>query len=97
MLTPEETLSVLNVGQICADFEKSQPTKVWVIEHEAYAYRALETRPFKGYRNLVWALVEAMSISRTRNGINVVFWKDGTVGWFSYGNVCLTDVVQATT
>ena len=90
MQSEDATWSALKNGPIYADFEKSRPTKVWVVEHEVFAgHRALETKPFEGIRGLVWALVEAMCVSRSRSGISVTFWKGGATGWFPYGNARL--------
>lgn len=94
MLTPDETWKRLRQGPIYANFETQKPTQVWVVEHEVYAYRALETKPFEGIRGLVWALVEASCVSRSNTGISVTFWKGGATGWFPFGNACLPDAVQ---
>jgi hypothetical protein len=89
MLTPDETWQRLRQGPIYADFDARTPTKVWIVEHAAYAYRALETKPFEGFPGLVWALVEASCVSRSRAGISVDFWQNGATGWFPYGNARL--------
>lgn len=92
MLSPDATWTILQNGPIYANFEKSQPTKVWVVEREPFVGDcALETKPFEGIRGLVWALVEATCVSRSRSGISVIFWKGGATGWYPFGNVRLPE------
>lgn len=64
------------------------PIRVWVVDHALTApHRALTTRPFPGFPDLVWALVEATCVARGRTGINVDFTKGGITGWFPSENV----------
>lgn len=89
MLTPDATWQELKNGPIYMNFDANSPIRVWVVEHEVYAYRGLEVRPFteiKGLTGLVWVLVEASAVSRCRYGVSVTFWKGGATGWFPYGN-----------
>lgn len=89
MLSPDETWKLLCGGPRYADFDAGTPVKVWVVEYEHFTDRALKTRPFEGLPGLVWALVEASSVSRSRGGVSVTFWHSGASGWFPYGNVRL--------
>lgn len=85
----ELTQKALEHGPLYANWSAREPRKVWVIEHAAYAYHALETKPVDGFPGLVWALVEAMSVSRCRGGVSVSFWRSGATGWYPYENVKL--------
>lgn len=85
MKTADETWNDLGKGPIY------EPIKVWVVEHEVYAYRCLEVKPFdeiKGVRGLVWALMEATCVSRSKDGVSVTFF-NGATGWFPFGNARL--------
>lgn len=85
----QRTQNALSRGPLYANWNTREPRKVWVIEHVAYAYYALETKPVEGFPGLVWALVEAMCISRERGGVSVSFWRSGATGWYPYENVKL--------
>lgn len=89
MMTPDATWQELKNGPVYMNFDVNTPIKVWVVEHEAYSYRALEVAPFEGapgLKGLVWALMEASAVSRCKYGISVTFFKGCATGWFPYGN-----------
>lgn len=90
MLTEiDRTRHALSQGPLYANWNSKEPRRVWVIEHKSYAYHALETKPVDGFPGLVWALVEAMSVSRSRGGVSVTFWRSGATGWYPLENVAL--------
>lgn len=96
MQTEDSTWAALKNGPVYADFERQRPTLVWVVEYAYLApHRALEIQPYldaKVGSTLVWALVEASCVSRSRGGISVSFWKNGATGWYPYGNARLPEV-----
>lgn len=100
MLNPDETWELLCDGPLYAEiFDAKVPVRVWIVEYEYKHFSdgalALETRPFEGCPGLVWALVEASCVSRSRGGISVDFWHNGATGWFPYGNARLSQSAAA--
>lgn len=91
MMTEDATWKLLRNGPLYADFDAEVPVRVWIVEYKHFADQALETRPFEGLPGLVWALVEASSVSRSRGGVSVTFWRGGATGWFPYGNARLPE------
>lgn len=90
MMTANETRNALRGGPLYADFDRRIPVLVWVLEHrDRLVGKALRALPEPGFASLVWALVEASSVSRSRDGVEVNFWNNGATGWFPDGNACL--------
>lgn len=82
---------VLGEGPAHMDHDTQTPIRVWVVDHAAFAYTALEIKPFMDFTGLVWALVEASCVSRSGSGISVSFSKRLGVGWFPRQNVSFKD------
>lgn len=66
------------------------PAKVWLLEHVAFVGDALDTTPSGSDPNLVWALIEAVSVRKGNKGVWVRY-VSGSTAWFLATNVRLPD------
>jgi len=97
-LTPDQTWKALENGPLYMNFDRDVPLLVWVLADRGgfSAKVAVKTVPaeiLSGVTGrplgLVWALVEATSVSRSGTGISVGYCRSGAGGWYPRGNALL--------
>ncbi len=79
----DEMWASLNDGPVYAEVPAA-PVKIWVIDHAAFTYAALDIKPFMDFTGLVWALYEATYVCQDGTGVRIDF-KRGVTGWFPRG------------